>query len=79
MKLCFLKPAKKALESYDKPTRLQISRAIAHLPNGDVAKMKGNKIPPLYRLRVGKYRVIYEVCGNEITITRIDSRGDVYK
>lgn len=32
----------------------------------------------LYSLRVGDYRVIYKICGNEIWIVRIGHRREVY-
>jgi mRNA interferase RelE/StbE len=41
--------------------------------------MQGEKYPPLYRLRVGKYRIIYNFTEEEVIIVKIDTRGDVYK
>ncbi|MCL2401120.1 MAG: type II toxin-antitoxin system RelE/ParE family toxin [Oscillospiraceae bacterium] len=79
MKKTILKPAEKALRSYDKPTQIRIIEAISLLPDGDVKKMKGKRNLPLYRLRVGKHRVIYELNDDEITIAKIDTRGDAYK
>ncbi|MDY6400446.1 MAG: hypothetical protein SPL10_04310 [Synergistales bacterium] len=32
-----------------------------------------------YRLRVGDYRVIFDMYGNVIYIDRIGNRGDIYK
>ncbi|MGX2984507.1 type II toxin-antitoxin system RelE family toxin [Helicobacter sp. 23-1048] len=46
----------------------------------DIAKLQGQKNH--YRLRVGKYRVLYEVRENQILVIyayKADSRGDVYK
>ncbi|MCL2408608.1 MAG: type II toxin-antitoxin system RelE/ParE family toxin [Oscillospiraceae bacterium] len=79
MKLKFRKTAEKKLRSYDKQTRVSIAKAISLLPDGDVKKMKGEGNLHLYRLRVGKFRVIYELTDDEIIITKIDARGDVYK
>ena len=36
---------------------------------------KGNEL----RLRVGKYRIIYQYEDNSLVILDIDSRGDIYK
>jgi mRNA interferase RelE/StbE len=41
--------------------------------------MTGNDIPPIYRLRVSKYRVLFHMKEEEIQILKVDSRGDVYK
>lgn len=45
----------------------------------DIAKLKG--YDKHYRLRVGKYRLLYEVMEEQILIYAydIDSRGDIYK
>ncbi len=58
----------------------RIISAIENLPDfGDVKVLKGKKTPPLYRLRIGKYRVIFHINENEIRIIKIDTRGDIYK
>jgi len=46
---------------------------------GDVKKLKGNDIPPIFRLRVSKYRVLFYMDETDIKILKVDSRGDVYK
>jgi len=79
MKFIFLKSAEKTLKSYDKPIQINIAKAISRLPDGDIKKLQGNKKLPLYRLRVGKYRIVFELNTDEIVITKIDSRGDIYK
>ena len=33
----------------------------------------------IYRLRVGKYRVLFTIVGDTILIVKIGPRGDVYK
>ncbi|CAD6493564.1 MAG: hypothetical protein LAKADJCE_00542 [Candidatus Argoarchaeum ethanivorans] len=45
----------------------------------DIAKLKGEKNK--YRIRKGKFRIIYEVIWEQklILIHRIDFRGDIYK
>jgi mRNA-degrading endonuclease RelE of RelBE toxin-antitoxin system len=50
------------------------------LPNkGDIKKMKGQKLKNIYRLRIGKYRIIFVQEKEWIKILDIDTRGDVYK
>ena len=50
-------------------------------PLGDIKQLQG--INPInYRLRIGKYRVIYEYIGNNqnvLYIKDVGSRGDIYK
>jgi len=51
-------------------------------PKGDIKMMQGFN-PPLYRLRIGKYRVLYECKtfrGNQVLMIKdIGSRVDIYK
>lgn len=60
----------------------RIKEAIENLPRGDVKMLKGYDDKRM-RLRVGKYRIIYNyIKENEIEILYIidiDSRGDIYK
>ena len=73
------KQAEKFLLAQGKTNALRLSAAIEALPLGDVKRLHGHKNPPLYRLRVGSYRIVYCVEPDTINILRIDNRGDVYK
>ncbi|MBS3933565.1 MAG: type II toxin-antitoxin system RelE/ParE family toxin [Truepera sp.] len=44
---------------------------------GDVKKLAN--LTPEYRLRVGSYRVLFEVEDNEVVIYRVQQRKDVYR
>ncbi len=79
MKLSFSKNFEKKFERYDKKLQAKIYTAIVNIPNGDIKKLVGNEIPPIYRLRVSKYRVLFYMNKEEIKILKIDSRGDIYK
>jgi mRNA interferase RelE/StbE len=76
MNISYAKPAKKAIERMEVPTRKRIKAAINDLPAGDVKKLQGYTIA--YRLRVGGYRVLFDM-DTAITITNILPRGDAYK
>lgn len=73
----------KFLKKQEKTIQLRISSALKGLtvqpPLGDIRPLKGRK--GQLRLRVGAYRVIFEIDHNEkmIYILTIDNRGDVYK
>ena len=79
VKIIYLKRAFKTLEDYDLSTRKRIIKGIEKIPQGDIKKLQGEKYPPLYRLRIGKYRIIYHIEDENIIIARIDTRGDIYK
>ncbi len=74
--------AAKALRRIDKPERLRLIAAIDRLANEPTAGgvLKG-EFSGLRRLRVGEYRIIYEVIHNELTVlvVRIGHRGEVYR
>ena len=73
------KQAEKFILTQGKTVALRLYRAIEQLPLGDVKRLSGQKAPPLFRLRVGDYRVVFYQEQDNIAILRIDNRGDVYK
>ena len=76
----YSKVSKKTLETYDKKTALRIVKGIEEIPLGDIKKLEGKNIPALFRLRIGKYRIIYSYSEKDsIKIIKIDTRGDIYK
>ena len=48
-------------------------------PGADIRLLWGHDAPPLYRLRVGDYRVLYFVVDGEIRITEILHRSQAYR
>jgi len=75
--------AAKALKKILKPDRKRISEKIdslaEKLPNSDITKMKGNN--PFHKVRVGNYRIIYEIQDDVllILIVKIGHRKDIYR
>ncbi|WP_412458291.1 type II toxin-antitoxin system RelE family toxin [Sporanaerobacter acetigenes] len=57
---------------------MRIIKAINQLPSGDVKKLQWNTED--YRLRVGKYRIIFSKDEKDLVINIIEiaSRGEVY-
>ncbi|NLC04127.1 MAG: type II toxin-antitoxin system RelE/ParE family toxin [Tissierellia bacterium] len=79
-KIAYSKDAKKTLDSYEKKTAKRITEAIDRIPMGDIKRLVGSKVPPLFRIRVGKYRAIYFYSNNNcLNVVKIDTRGDIYK
>lgn len=77
MNIELTKAAVKSIARLDKPTKHRIRDAIAALPSGDIKKLKG--FSTSYRLRIGDYRVIFNMAGDNILINDVLPRGDAYK
>lgn len=75
--ITYSKNALKFLKRQSKSIQKRIIGAIEELPfKGDIKRLKGLSI---YRLRVGDYRILFDVNYNVIDIIKIDNRGQVYK
>jgi mRNA interferase RelE/StbE len=76
-----LKPkAIKDLDSLQPKDAQRIIGRIKQMENdlkGDVKRL--TNFTPEYRLRVGDFRVLFEVAGNRLTIYRIVNRRDAYR
>jgi mRNA interferase RelE/StbE len=80
MKFLYSKTSIKYLQKLERGVVRKIIEAIEKLPlEGDINKLKGKKAKNIFRLRIGKFRVIYLFKKEEIKIIKIDTRGDVYK
>ena len=74
------KTSKKYLSKLEKDIQLKIVSAIEGLPDqGDIQKMRGQYHPNTFRLRIGRFRVLYMRDEDTIKILDIDTRGDIYK
>ena len=77
-----LKGAEKFLLKLSTNEQTRIIQALDNLVNNptniDIKKLKGR---PEFRLRVGKYRILFreDIDNNLYVITAIGSRGDIYK
>ena len=70
----------KRLAKLDADIRSKIVGAIERLPQtGDIKKMRGRSLEGLYRLRIGKYRILFHWEKSAIKILDVDTRGDIYK
>ena len=86
MEIRYDKAAVKYLQGLPQKLRVSIRDAIKGLtqkpPKGDIRPMQGCKAGR-YRLRVGKYRVIYLYTQDReveiLIVMEIGSRGDIYK
>lgn len=86
MRIKYEKSAIKFLKGLQRPQRELILSAVEKLTHkpaeGDIRPMSGYK-DGRYRLRVGKYRVIYKYLNEYdieiLCVMDIGSRGDIYK
>jgi mRNA-degrading endonuclease RelE of RelBE toxin-antitoxin system len=86
LRVVYSRVAVKAINSFDKSIKQRIKTGIEGLlevpPKGDIKQMQGIN-PPIIRLRIGKYRLLYEYAnlnGEEVLMIKdIGSRGDIYK
>ena len=79
MIISYSKSFEKKFSTYPKNLQSKIFKTINNIPDGDIKRMTGNDIPPIYRLRVSKYRILFHMDEEKIQILKIDSRGDIYK
>ena len=86
MEIRYSKAAVKAINAMDKATKTRIHAGIIGLtqkpPAGDIKPMQGYS-DERFRLRIGKYRIIYkyglEMQIEILHIIDVGSRGDIYK
>jgi len=74
----YSKKATKAINGMDAPTKQRIKEGIEKIPEGDIVTLQGYS-DGRKRLRIGKYRIIFLLSGEDLTIIEIASRGDIYK
>ena len=86
MRIEYSERAAKYIDSLDRPAKQRIKKAIEGLteqpPKGDIRMLQGFS-DGRKRLRVGKYRIIYNYLPSGeveiLYIVNVDSRGDIYK
>ena len=75
------------LKTLNKKLEERIKSGIKNLENGpflsrsgaDIKKLGSKNNPPLYRLRIGDYRVIFFVIDKEVKVTEIIPRNKGYQ
>ena len=77
MNIKYSHQAAKFLDKQNDKVFNRIVTAINKLPKGDIRKMKGQN--DLYRLRIGGIRILFKIKDRDISIDKIDNRGQVYK
>jgi len=80
MKVILENKVDKFIKKLHEPTKTRIVKAIEKLshepPSGDIEPFKGTS---RFRLRVGKYRMLFGIVDNTIRVYDIGLRGQIYK
>jgi mRNA interferase RelE/StbE len=79
-KIIYDEKAREDLDNLPLKNALQIVRKIGRLESGlhgDVKKLNHHEIA--YRLRMGNFRILFDVDGHAITIRRIKDRKEAYE
>ncbi len=79
MRIVYSRTSVNYLKKLNKELQRRLIESIEKLPDyGDIKKLKGKRVKNMYRLRVGKYRVIFVLEEEEIKIVDINTRGNIY-
>ena len=76
------KPAKRFIKKLDKKSQIRIINKFKSLKrNPNLGIPLGGRLSGLWKLRIGKYRAIYEIVRNELVIyvLKIGHRKNVYE
>ena len=69
------------LPSIDRPLQARIARAVEQRLTTEPSyygEPLRHRLKGYWKLRVGDYRVVYQIVGQEVRVLRIDHRKDVY-
>ena len=77
LKISYSKTAAKSIRALDRRMKERVKAGIERIPEGDICKIQNHSF--LYRLRVGDYRVLFEMVGDEIYVDDVLPRGEAYK
>lgn len=82
-RILITKRAKEDIDALDSIIKKRLGKKIFHFESLDdirsVAKQLENSRIGEYRLRVGDYRVLFDLEGKDIIILRVQHRKDVYR
>ena len=81
MRVDVLNKAQKDISKLDKSILKEILLAIKELENypnvSNIKKLKNHK--PIYRKRVGEYRILFDIESNQIEVGRVLHRKESYR
>ena len=80
--IVFTRSAERDMDKLDRPVKGRLGAALAAIEpdtrrSPNVRKMQG--APDRYRLRVGDYRIVYDLVRRDLVVLLVSHRSDVYK
>jgi len=79
--LIYTRRAEKDIKKLDPSTKSQIGKNILKLQNNPIEHSEKLTDPKIgtYRFRIGDYRVVFDIDGNNVVILRIGHRKEIYR
>lgn len=79
--LIYTHKAEKDIKKLDPSTKNHIGKNILKLQNNPVEHSEKLTDPKIgtYRFRIGDYRVIFDIDGNNVVILRVGHRKEIYR
>lgn len=77
MEIEYTKQAVKQISKLDKTTKKRIKDGIEKISMGDIIRLQGVE-PIMFRLRIGDYRVIFEMTTKRVIIRHVLPWGKAY-
>ena len=79
--LVYTRKAEKDIKKFDSSIKSRIGNALLKLQDNPLLYSEKLSDPALvtYKFRIGDYRVIFDIEGNDVVILRIGHRREIYK
>jgi mRNA interferase RelE/StbE len=79
--LVYTHRAEKDIKKLDSQIRIRVGKALLNLQANPIGLSEMLTDPRIgtYRFRIGDYRVVFDISGNDIVVLRIGHRKEIYK
>ena len=79
--LVYTRRAEKDIKKLDSSIKNHIGKALLKLQNNpfSYSEKLSNQTLGTYKFRIGDYRVIFDIEGNDVVILRVGHRREIYK
>lgn len=82
-RIVITKQAKKDIDALEHVVRKRLGKKLLHVSSledmSSVARQLQNSSVGTYRIRIGDYRVIFDIEGRDLVTLRVQHRKDVYR
>jgi mRNA interferase RelE/StbE len=80
-RVVFSDEARADVRTIDRTTALRLLKALTRFletDSGDVKQLEGYE-PPMYRLRIGDWRLLFRRRGDAVQVVRVRNRSEAYR